>query len=151
VPLYNEEDRLRESAPEIAAFIKQCARGSRLILSDDGSTDTTVETCRELADSLGVPVTVVAGAHRGKGATVQAGLEAARTPLVAFCDVDLATPLREMQRIVASAASAPALAIGSRDVVSTRLVHREGEVREFFGKAFNRLLRTTLTPGIYDT
>jgi dolichyl-phosphate beta-glucosyltransferase len=78
-------------------------------------------------------------------------LAAASATVLAFCDVDLATPLDELARIVAAAASAPVLAIGSRDVVSTHLIQRESEVREFLGKAFNALLRLTITPGIFDT
>ena len=34
--------------------------------------------------------------HQGKGAAVQSGLEAATTPLAAFCDLDLSTPTRDL-------------------------------------------------------
>jgi hypothetical protein len=45
----------------------------------------------------------------------------------------------------------PALVIASRDVVTTKLIVRENAGRELLGKCFNRLVRGTLTPGIYDT
>jgi dolichyl-phosphate beta-glucosyltransferase len=151
VPLFNEEDRLAESGAALLEFVAAAGPGGELLLVDDGSDDRTLDAARALAARDPQRVRVLARPHRGKGATVQAGLEAATAPLVAFCDVDLATPLGELRRIIDLAAGTPVLAIGSRDVVSTLLVVREGEVRELMGKAFNVLLRVTLTPGIFDT
>jgi len=151
VPLFNEAVRLRESISQLNEFVGAHGPGSELILVDDGSSDTTVATAKCLAPQQRVPTSVLTLPHRGKGAALRAGIAAAQAALVAFCDVDLATPLDELGRIVAAAASAPVLAIGSRDVVSTNLVHAEGEVREFLGKMFNRLVRFTVAPGIYDT
>lgn len=151
VPLFNEEDRLGESVFALAQFVGGYGPGSELILVDDGSSDMTVPLAQSLAPQLGLRTIVLELPHRGKGAALRAGIARAGAAMVAFCDVDLATPLDELGRIVGAAASAPVLAIGSRDVVSTRLVRREGEVREFLGKSFNRLVRLTLTPGIYDT
>jgi glycosyltransferase involved in cell wall biosynthesis len=151
VPLYNEEERLAESGEALAAFVHGYGVGSELILVDDGSRDATVEVARQLVGELAVPVRIVERPHLGKGAAVRAGLAVAGASVLAFCDVDLATPLAELGRIIAAAASAPVLAIGSRDVISTHLIHRENEVREFLGKSFNVLLRMTLTPGIFDT
>jgi glycosyltransferase involved in cell wall biosynthesis len=151
VPLYNEEVRLEESGRQLVDFVASYPAGSELILADDGSSDTTVEVAEKLARHSALTIRLLELGHAGKGAALRAGIAAARGPIVAFCDVDLATPLDELRRIVSAAASAPVLAIGSRDVVSTRLVRREGEVREFLGKAYNRVLRATLTPGINDT
>jgi dolichyl-phosphate beta-glucosyltransferase len=151
VPLYNEAERLPESAGALAEFIAGYPSGSELILVDDGSRDGTAKLATEFAAEFPARIRVLARPHLGKGAALRAGLDAGRGAVLAFCDVDLATPLYELERIIAAAASAPVLAIGSRDVVSTRLIERESEVREFFGKAFNLLLRMTLTPGIYDT
>jgi dolichyl-phosphate beta-glucosyltransferase len=151
VPLFNEEQRLAESAAALLTFVTDAGPRSELLLVDDGSSDRTLAVAQGLADLHPGRVRVIGRAHEGKGAAVQAGLEAATAPLIAFCDVDLATPLDELARIVASAVAAPILAIGSRDVVSTRLVVRESELREAMGKAFNALLRVTLTPGIFDT
>jgi glycosyltransferase involved in cell wall biosynthesis len=151
VPLYNEEERLAESAASLAEFVAGYPAGSELILVDDGSRDDTAAVANDIAGRLPVPTRVLERPHLGKGAAVRSGLAVAGGTILAFCDVDLATPLDELGRIAAAAASAPVLAIGSRDVVSTRLIQRESEGRELLGKAFNGLLRMTLTPGIYDT
>jgi glycosyltransferase involved in cell wall biosynthesis len=151
VPLFNEEERLAESGPALVRFVTDRALGSELLLVDDGSSDDTLAVARGLAGEHPDRVRVLPRRHAGKGATVQAGLRAATAPLLAFCDVDLSTPLAELDRIIGCATAAPVLAIGSRDVVATRLGRRESEVREQLGKAFNVLLRATLTPGIFDT
>ena len=46
---------------------------------------------------------------------------------------------------------APVLAIGSRDLPASRLVQPESRARELLGRAYNRLLQATLTPGVVDT
>jgi len=151
VPLFNEQERLAESAAALVSFVAGFGSGSELLFVDDGSADRTAELAERLTAGAPIPVHVIRGPHRGKGAAVQAGLERASAPVAAFCDVDLATPLDELERIVTVAEKGPAIAIGSRDVVSTQLVERENELREFLGKTYNRLLRLTLTPGIADT
>ena len=67
-----------------------------------------------------MPLRVLRREHDGKGAAVQAGILAARVPIVAFCDVDLATPLDELGRIIDVAAQG-VLAVGSRGLPTSRL------------------------------
>jgi SAM-dependent methyltransferase len=95
-------------------------------------------------------VRVLTRAHAGKGAAVQAGLLDARGATVAFCDVDLATPLPELARIVAVAEQG-VLAVGSRGLPTSNLGQRENPVREMLGKAYNRAAQLLVTPGITDT
>ena len=56
--------------------------GARAIVVDNGSTDGS----QQIAESLGA--VVVACAQRGYGAACHAGLEAAESEFVAFCDCD---------------------------------------------------------------
>src|SRR5581483_2835681 len=142
VPVFNEEDRLDESGAELARFVSGFALGSELIIADDGSSDATLEVAHELQHRYGSLVRVVELPHQGKGATLRQGLLAARTAYVGFCDVDL---------LLSAATTGPVVTIASRDVLTTTLVETEGPVREFLGKAFNRLVRYTVTPGIHDT
>ena len=80
-----------------------------------------------------------------------AGLRTLDTPLRGFCDLDLSTPLDDLVRIAGAAARSGGLAIGSRDLTASRLVQAEGPVRETLGRAYNRLLQATVTPGVVDT
>lgn len=152
VPLYNEQERFAEHAQELAAFVKGFATGSELILVDDGSTDRTAEIAQDfLDDNPAVSSCLMRRPHEGKGAAVRAGLAAATAEYAGFCDVDLSTPLAQLEGMLTAAALGRVLAIGSRDIATSRLVRPQGPVRENLGRAYNRLVQLTLAPGISDT
>jgi len=152
IPLYNEADRFDEFGQHLVDFIGAQPAGSELLFVDDGSDDPTCRLVDELiAKNPGRTVTLIRRPHRGKGAAVAAGLAAANAPWVAFCDLDLSTPLDQLDRILHAARRAEVLAIGSRDLASSTLVRPEGPIREALGRAYNRLLQATITPGVVDT
>ncbi len=152
VPLYNEEERFVEHAEELRSFVAGFGPGSQLIVVDDGSTDATCAVVeRFLSDHPGFSGVLLRRPHQGKGAAVRAGLQAATGSYWAFCDVDLSTPLAELDLVLRAAAAGGVLAIGSRDVGASRLVLPQGRVRESLGKTYNRLVQLTVAPGISDT
>ena len=152
VPLYNEQERFVDSADSLAEFVTRHGPESELILVDDGSTDKTLALAEDFAARQAtMRCRVVSRPHRGKGAAVQAGIEAAERDWVAFCDVDLATPLDDLERIIAAATLNDVLVLGSRDVVGSQLIQRESWMRELLGKLFNRAVQFAVLPGISDT
>jgi dolichyl-phosphate beta-glucosyltransferase len=152
VPLFNETRLFSRHAAELAAFVACQPRGSELVFVDDGSHDSTAEMVDAfLASSPPCPARLVRRPHRGKGAAVQAGLATAGTPLAAFCDLDLSTPLGELARLVDAARQAPIIAIASRDLAASRVTRHEGLTREFLGRAYNRAVQLIAAPGIVDT
>jgi dolichyl-phosphate beta-glucosyltransferase len=152
VPLYNESLRVLSSANALAAFVAGYAPGSELLFVDDGSTDETPALIRRfMAQHAHLPVRLLGQPHLGKGAAVSAGLRWASTEVAAFCDVDLATPLGELGRVVDAAARAPVLAIGSRGTGSSRITRRQARPRELLGRAFNKVVQLAVVPGVVDT
>jgi dolichyl-phosphate beta-glucosyltransferase len=152
VPVFDEAARLGDFADLLIDYAVERPGGVELLFVDDGSTDATADL---LEASLGARAGVAGGVlrrpHLGKGAAVAAGLAAVDAPLAAFCDLDLSTPLDQLDVVVATAARAGGLAIASRDLAGSRLARPEGQVRELLGKAYNRLLQATVTPGVVDT
>ena len=152
VPVFDEEDRFPEFGTLLADFVTGLAPGSELVFVDDGSRDRTPDLVEELiAGRPDAPLRLLRRPHEGKGAAVSAGIRSTTTPLAAFCDLDLSTPLDQLTKVVAAAAAAPVLAIGSRDLTASTLLEREGRVREALGRTYNRLLQATVTPGVVDT
>lgn len=152
VPVYNEAHRFDRFAPELGHFITTRGAGSELIFVDDGSTDDTAERAgRFVANNPDIDVRLIRRPHLGKGAAVCAGLGTAMTNVAAFCDLDLSTPLLELERIIDAATRAPILAIGSRGAATSRLVRRQHRAREVLGRAYNRAVQLTLVPGVVDT
>jgi dolichyl-phosphate beta-glucosyltransferase len=66
-------------------------------------------------------------------------------------DADLSTPIEELERLEAALDAGADVAIGSRAVAGARIEVRQGAFRESAGRAFNRLVRLLLLPGIQDT
>jgi glycosyltransferase involved in cell wall biosynthesis len=152
VPLFNEQHRSEEFGQHLVDFIAQHPPGSELLFVDDGSTDGTPELVEELiAKNPECVVRLLRRRHDGKGAAVAVGLGALRARLRGFCDLDLSTPLDQLERVVDMAGRADVLAVGSRDLAASRLIRPEGRVREALGRLYNRLLQATITPGVVDT
>ena len=152
VPVWNEEARLARNGPELARFVATLPPGSELIIADDGSADATLGIARRLqSDFPDVPILILEESHRGKGAVLRAGIQKASARVIAFCDVDLATPLDDLRDLIDRAEAVPALVLGSRDAPDSRLATRESAVREFLGKSYNRLAQALLVRGIRDT
>jgi glycosyltransferase involved in cell wall biosynthesis/2-polyprenyl-3-methyl-5-hydroxy-6-metoxy-1,4-benzoquinol methylase len=152
VPLFNEEDRFAEYGKALVEFIADQPPGSELLFVDDGSTDGTVAAAEDLIDaSPDQRVRLIRCPHAGKGAAVATGLRAATAPYAGFCDLDLSTPLDQLERVLHAATRSRSLAIGSRDLAASKLLRAEGPVREALGRTYNRLLQATITPGIVDT
>ncbi|MGI8792088.1 MAG: glycosyltransferase, partial [Acidimicrobiales bacterium] len=149
VPVFNEAERLEEYAEILVSFVERLGQEARLCFVDDGSTDTTAAALTRWADHE--QVRVVRRPHAGKGAAVVTGIGLLDNDVIAFCDLDLSTPLDDLATVMALAARAPLLAIGSRDVTGSRIDAAESPVRETLGRLYNRLLQATVTPGVVDT
>ncbi|MGH9248759.1 MAG: glycosyltransferase, partial [Acidimicrobiales bacterium] len=152
VPVYDEAERLTDYAKLLVDFVADLPAGSALLFVDDGSTDGTPDLIDDVvAETPGSSARVLRRPHLGKGAAITAGLRALRTDLVGFCDLDLSTPLDDLDGIARVAARSGGLAIGSRGLATSTLVRREGPVRESLGRVYNRLLQAVMTPGVVDT
>jgi dolichyl-phosphate beta-glucosyltransferase len=152
VPMYNEEDRAPEAVDPLLEFARGWAPGSRVVFVDDGSTDRTVEVVTQRIQRRDPDTaTILRRPHAGKGAAVRAGLRAADGGVAAFCDVDLATPLGELERVILEAVDGGCLAIASRAADGATIDNHEERRRELAGKAFNKLVKAWLCPGVLDT
>ena len=152
VPLFDEAARFEEYGQPLVEWVRSQSAGSELVFVDDGSRDGTATLVEALiAGNPDVAVRLLRRPHEGKGAAVAAGLASTSAPLAGFCDADLATPLDQLERIVRVATRGHTLAIGSRDLATSKLLHPEGRVREALGRTYNRLLQATITPGVVDT
>ena len=97
VPAYNESARLPETLRSIIAYLAGRPFVAEIIVIDDGSADETAAIAIEaLGASHG---TVLREPHRGKGARVRAGMQAASGERVLFTDADLAVPIAEADRL----------------------------------------------------
>jgi glycosyltransferase involved in cell wall biosynthesis len=117
VPAYNESENLQQGAlDKVVSYLGTRPYRSELLVVDDGSEDDTADLAERYAASH-AGVRVLRNPHRGKAHTVVTGLLAAEGELILFTDMDQATPIREVERLLPWFDEGYDLVIGSRGTV----------------------------------
>jgi len=120
-------------------------------LIDDGSTDATLMSLQQLAQTDSEHVHYVSFSRNfGKEAALYAGLQHATGDLVVVMDVDLQDPPTLLPQMISG------ILEGHYDVIGTKRLDRKGEpiIRSFFSNAFygfiNRISETKIERGARD-
>jgi glycosyltransferase involved in cell wall biosynthesis len=156
VPAYNEArrlDRLFETLERDADDVAGRAgfRLAEVIVVDDGSTDATGGILDAYAGLDGRLRVIHLARNEGKGAAVREGMLAAGSAFGLVTDVDLSTPLEDLQNLATEVGSGIDAAIGSRALPGSRVLVRQPAYRELMGKAFNLALRLLTRLPFRDT
>ncbi len=149
VPAYNEERRLASTLSTLLAYLGRQAWSFEVIVSDDGSTDSTVAIVEDFARSHS-ELRVLRNDHRGKGYAVRAGIQSALGEIVLFSDADLSTPIEEIERFLPCFERGDEVVIGSREGPGARRIG-EPHFRHVMGRAFNYIVGFVTISGIRDT
>jgi dolichol-phosphate mannosyltransferase len=145
IPAYNEEDRISPLFDAITGF------DGELIVVCDGEDCTADVVDRIATRRQDLTIRCLRFDHRlGKGGGVMAGLRAARSPLVGYCDADASTSIDEMKRLFLTLSSADG-AIGSRWVSGSTLKVRQNLLRQLESRVFNQLIRVLFGLTYNDT
>lgn len=114
IPSYNEENNIRTgSLSGMVDYLKDQNYSWEILVVDDGSTDKTVELAERFAKSHR-NIKVLREPHRGKGGTVIAGMLKARGEIIVFDDMDQATPIDQLEKIIPKFKEGFDVVIGSR-------------------------------------
>ena len=157
IPVYNAADQLPGTLQEVGRFAVQSPDRLEVLFVDDCSTE--VETQLMLEDFArghdGIRVLRNAS-NRGKGYSVTRGMLAARGRHRVFTDVDLAYPLDQVARIVSELERGADVAIACRVLPESRYLMSPSffhylYTRHLMSRAFNRVVRAFLLPGVLDT
>jgi glycosyltransferase involved in cell wall biosynthesis len=148
IPAYNEETNIRLGAlDKVMRYLEKRDYSWEIILVDDGSTDGTPHLLDVFA-SANPGVRVIHNPHQGKAATVIAGMLASNGEIVLFTDLDQATPINQLEKVM------PHFAKGFDVVIGSRNSRREGApiTRVVMARGF-MILRSLLLglKGITDT
>ncbi len=84
IPAYNEAENIKNTINDLITYFKLTRMNAEIIVSDDGSTDSTVLLARA-ADGVRV---LAAERNRGKGSAVRRGLAEANGAAVIIMDAD---------------------------------------------------------------
>lgn len=150
IPSFNEAENLQKGAlDQVISYLEKQNYSWELILSDDGSSDSTPALLNSFAANH-KNVRVLLNLHRGKGPTVAAGMMAASGEWRLFTDFDQSTPLSEVEKFWPFVAKGHSVIIGSRALEGAKR-DEEPFYRHLMGIGFNLLVQMLAVPGIYDT
>jgi dolichyl-phosphate beta-glucosyltransferase len=151
IPAYNEGARLGATLEKVLGYVRERGWDAEVIVVNDGSSDNTAEIIRGWAEKNPRLKLVENPGNRGKGYSVRNGMLHAQGEILLFSDADLSSPIAEADKLFAAIADGADIAIGSRWLRSDLQTQRQPLYRQFFGRIFNLLLRTTLGLNFKDT
>ncbi|MFD6885980.1 glycosyltransferase [Streptomyces sp. NPDC059957] len=149
IPVFNEETDLGPCVRRLHEHLTRTfPYPFRITIADNASTDRTPEVAAALAASVaGVRSTRLE--QKGRGRALRTVWGDSEAPVLAYMDVDLSTDLNALLPLVAPLISGHSdLAIGTRLARSSRVVR--GAKREFISRAYNLLLRSSLSARFSD-
>lgn len=151
IPCYNEEKAIPIFYKEMnKVMVKMKKLYFELIFVDDGSSDSTLEVCKNLSKEDKRVKFLSFSRNFGKEAGIYAGLNKSTGDYVTLMDVDLQDPpelLPKMYNLIKEE---------GYDSVGTRRVTRKGEppIRSFFARCFykliNKMSKTEMVDGARD-
>lgn len=151
IPCYNEEKAIPIFYKEMnKVMVKMKKLDFELIFVDDGSSDSTLEVCKNLSKEDKRVKFLSFSRNFGKEAGIYAGLNKSTGDYVTLMDVDLQDPpelLPKMYNLIKEE---------GYDSVGTRRVTRKGEppIRSFFARCFykliNKMSKTEMVDGARD-
>ena len=114
IPCYNEESNLKRGVlDEVKKYLKRQSYFWEVIVSDDGSTDKSVDFlekyCQKNPDFI-----LLKNLHGGKPFAIRAGIKKAKGKIVLFTDMDQSTPIKEIEKLLPFFEKNYDVVIGSR-------------------------------------
>lgn len=114
IPAYNEESNLKKGVlGKVYKYLRSQDYSWEVLVVDDGSTDSTVALAEKFSMNK-KGFTVLKESHRGKAGAVIAGMLAAKGEIVLFTDMDQATPIDQVEKILPKFSDGYDAVIGSR-------------------------------------
>ena len=151
VPAYNEQDAVPLFYEEIMKTAKIMAEKwdgleTEVVFIDDGSSDDTLKTIKELREKDKRVRFVSFSRNFGKEAALYAGLKNAKGDYIVTMDADLQDPPSLLPDLFS------AIKEEGYDSAATRRVSRKGEppIRSFFARCFYKLINKVSNADIVD-
>lgn len=152
IPVLNEEGTLDSQVRKAYHFIKQNLADInpiRIILADNGSTDSTAEIAHILTQQL-PDVHYLRLEQRGVGRALKTSWGQSKADVVGYMDLDLATDLRylrpALEKLLADQAD---IVTGSRLAKGAR-VNGRSTLRNFTSRCFNSIVKIVFQTSFSD-
>lgn len=147
IPNYNEIENVKRGVlKDIMSYLKKQKFSYEVIISDDGSTDTSVLAIKDFIEN-NQDVRIIFNQHAGKPYALRAGIKEAKGKYVLLTDMDQSTPITELAKLL------PWTEKGYKVVIGSRGARRADStiLRQLASIVFLLIRRTILLPEIKDT
>lgn len=114
IPSYNEMANLQKGIlDKVLTYLSRQKYDYEVIVVDDGSTDGSREFVQKFAGE-NKKIRLIEGKHSGKAGAVTTGVLSAKGDYILFTDMDQATPIEEIEKILPEIEKGFDVVIGSR-------------------------------------
>lgn len=114
IPAYKEVKNIKQGVlNEVYEYLSNQKYSWEVLIVDDGSPDKTADLIQSFVQKHS-GFKLMKEPHRGKGGTVIAGMLAAKGEIVLFTDMDQATPIDQLAKIIPKFAEGYDIVIGIR-------------------------------------
>ena len=114
IPCYNEEQNIRLGAlDKVALYFEKQTYSWEVLIVDDGSTDQSKGLLRKFVSKY-PRFKLMENPHKGKAETVVSGMLAASGKEILFTDLDQATPIDQLEKLLPWFNKGYDIVIGSR-------------------------------------
>ena len=147
IPCYNEERNIRLGALEnVSSYLRRQKYTAEVIMVDDGSSDDSPRLLKRISDENSNFI-YLRKRHQGKAAAVTAGMLKAEGRYILFSDLDQATPINQLEKLL------PYFDKGNEVIIGSRNSERKGApvLRQAMAKGFMFLRNLILNLDIRDT
>ncbi|MCW4004616.1 MAG: glycosyltransferase family 2 protein [Candidatus Bathyarchaeota archaeon] len=148
LPAYNEASQIGKCVQNVEAAVRSFTESYEIIVSEDGSTDGTDVIVAKMAESNPNLLLLHSPNRLGKGKAIRKALSNSKGKYVTFMDVDLATDLACLPKLLSIVKQNGGMAIGSRHVRGARVERKLS--RTVFSLTYNLFVRLLFLDGIRD-
>ena len=151
LPVLNEERDLPPSTATLHKFLSRSfgAYDWRIVIADNGSTDSTPEIAKHLSQEYG-NVGYLRLEQRGRGLALRKAWLESEAEILAYMDVDLSTDLKALPELVEAIESEGYdIAVGSRLKTGARVIGRPAH-RESISRVYSLMVRGMFFSAIRD-
>ena len=148
VPVYNGAWALENCVDRLVETLERIGRPYEVIIAEDGSTDESYEIALRLSTKYPRVGVVHRAERQGRGTSLSKTFGAARGDVICYMDVDLATDLSHLPKLIHEIQQGADVATGSRWIRGSEV--RRGPLRTLLSGGFNLLVRALLGSRIRD-
>jgi len=148
IPVFNDRAALGQAIPESLAVLSRISDTYEILVAEDGSTDGSADLARGYETKNPHVKLVHSDTRLGRGTALNRAIRQAQGSIVCYYDVDLATDMQHLPRLIEEIRQGADISTGSRLLPQSDIRRTGG--REIASRSYNFLVRCVLGSRLFD-